>query len=227
MIDSVNLPIYDAHLNTISFGANFDFRDYISDNNLKRKVSDGRTFASFGAGVIISDTKLLKSTIGFVSYNFNMLGEINTFNTASLGFKITGVYSKGPVPFQMQYALPGNISATGRSFTFRSVGVSNMFGDQALTLNLEHNFREETSRIIPIKFMKNLRMITFFNAAWKNMSDRSAAIMPVPYTTLRNPLFEAGFSIGYQGIPASIELAWRLNHIDRSAFRIGVNTSIL
>ena len=102
-----------------------------------------------------------------------------------------------------------------------------MFGDQALTLNLEHNFREETARIIPIRLLKNIRLTTFFNAAWKNMSDKSAAIMPIPYTTLRNPLYEAGFSIGYSAIPASIEFAWRLNHIDRSAFRIGINTSIL
>lgn len=225
--DSVNLPIYEARLNTFSFGINFDFRDFVSENYLRKRVSSGNSFVNFGAGVIMSDPKLLKSSIGFVSYNFNMLGEINTFNSASLGFKITGVYSNGPVPFQMQYALPGNISALGRSFSFRTVGMSNMFGDQALTLNLEHNFREETARIIPIRFLKNMRFTTFFNAAWKNMSDKSAAIMPVPYTTLRNPLFEAGFSIGYAAIPASIELAWRLNHIDRSAFRIGINTSIL
>jgi hypothetical protein len=221
------MPIYEARLNTLSFGVNFDFRDFISENYQRRKVSDGSAFVSFGAGVILSDPKILKSSVGFVSYNFNMLGEINTFNSASMGFKITGVYSDGPVPFQMQYALPGNISATSRSFTFRSVGVSNMFGDQALTLNLEHNFREETARIIPIRFLKNLRFTTFFNAAWKNMSNKSAAIMPVPYTTLRNPLYETGFSIGYSTIPASIEFAWRLNHIDRSAFRIGINTSIL
>jgi hypothetical protein len=227
LLDSVNVPIYEARLNTLSFGVNFDFRDFISENYLRRKVSNGSAFVSFGAGIMISDPKILKSSVGFISYDFNMLGEINTFNSASLGFKITGIYSDGPVPFQMQYALPGNISATGRSFTFRSVGVSNMFGDQTLTLNLEHNFREETARIIPIRFLKNLRLTTFFNAAWKNMSDKSAAIMPVPFTTLRNPLFEAGFSIGYAAIPASIELAWRLNHIDRSAFRIGINTSIL
>ena len=227
LADSVNPPIYEARLNTVRFGVDFDFRDIVSENYLRKRVSGGNAFVNFGAGVMFCDPKLLKASIGFVSYDFNILGEINTFNSASMGFKITGVYSNGPVPFQMQYALPGNIAATGRSYTFRSVGISNMFGDQALTLNLEHNFREETARIIPIRFLKNLRLITFFNAAWKNMSNKSAAIMPVPYATLRNPLYETGFSIGYSAIPASVEFAWRLNHIDRTAFRIGINTSIL
>jgi hypothetical protein len=227
LADSVNPPIYEARINTLSFGFNFDFRNYVSENNLRKRVSEGSSFASFGAGVIISDPKWLKSSIGFVSYNFNILGELNTFNTASLGFKITGIYSDGPVPFQMQYALPGNISATGRSYTFRTIGVSNMFGDQALTLTLEHNFREETYRILPIYFLRNLRLNTFFNVAWKNMSPKSAAIMPVAFTTLKNPLFEAGFSIGYASIPASLEFAFRLSHFDKSNFRFGINTSIL
>lgn len=225
--DSVNAPIYDARINTISFGVNFDFRNVISDNNIRRRVSEGNAFATFGAGIQICDPKILKSSIGYVSYSFEFMGGTNTFKTANLGIKINGVYSNGPVPYQMQYALPGNIGSTGRNFTFRSVGVRNMFGDQALTLNLEHNFRKEIFKYMPIAFMKNIVVNTFFNAAWKNMSDKSAAIMPVDYSTLRNPLYETGFSLGYSSIPASLEFAWRLNHIERSSFSIGINTSIL
>jgi len=165
--DSVNLPIYETRLNTLSFGVNFDFRDDVEENYLRRKVSNGHTFVSFGAGILISSPKYLGSGIGYISYNGNILAEINTINTSSLSIDINGIYSNGPVPIQMQYALPGNISGTGRDLTFRTVGVGNMFGDQALTLNLEYNFRKEIYRLLPISFLQNLSINTFFNAAGK------------------------------------------------------------
>jgi hypothetical protein len=225
--DSVNAPIYNARLNTLGFGVNFDFRDDVEENYLKRKVSNGHTFVSFGAGILISSPKYLVSDLGFISYNGNILAEINTINTSSLSLDINGVYSNGPVPIQMQYALPGNISGTSRNLTFRTVGVGNVFGDQALTLNLEYNFRKEIYRLLPISFLKNLSLNTFFNAAWKNVSDKSAAIMPIPFSVLTKPLLETGFSFGYSSLPVSLELAWRLTHIDRNSFSIGLNTSIL
>lgn len=225
--DSVNSPIYAARLNTLSFGVNFDFRDDVLENNLKRKESNGHSFVSFGAGILISSPKYLASDLDFVSYNVNILTEINAINTSSLSIEINGIYSNGPVPLQMQYALPGNISGTGRDLTFRTVGVGNMFGDQALTLNFQYNFRKEIYRILPIPLLQNLSLNTFFNAAWKNMSDKSAAIMPISFSVLMRPLLETGFSVGYSSFPVSLECAWRLTHIDRSGFRLGINTSIL
>ena len=225
--DSVNPPIYDTRLNTISFGINFDFRDNILENNHIRKVSNGHSFVTFGAGILISGPKYLGSDIGFISYNADMQGELNTFGTSSLGVAINGIYSKGPVPLQMQYALPGNISATGRDFTFRTLGVGKMFGDQVLTLALEYNFRKEIYRLLPFSFLRNFSLSSFFNAAWKNMSPKSAAIMPIEFTVLTSPLLETGFSIGYSSLPVNLEFAWRLTHIDRSGFRIGINSSIL
>jgi len=206
---------------------NFDFRDDVLENNLKRKESNGHSFVSFGAGILISSPKYLASDLDFVSYNVNILTEINAINTSSLSIEINGIYSNGPVPLQMQYALPGNISGTGRDLTFRTVGVGNMFGDQALTLNFQYNFRKEIYRILPIPLLQNLSLNTFFNAAWKNMSDKSAAIMPISFSVLMRPLLETGFSVGYSSFPVSLECAWRLTHIDRSGFRLGINTSIL
>ena len=225
--DSVNPPIYEARLNTISFGVNFDFRDDVIENFQRRKDSFGHSFITFGAGVLISDSKNLGSDLSFVSYNANVMGEVNTFGTSSLGVSVTGVYSAGPVPLQMQYALPGNINSTAENYTFRTLGVGNTFGDQVLTLSLEYNFRREIYRAFPLSFLKNINFSSFFNAAYKNMSDKSAAIMPIPYTLLTLPLFEAGFGVGYSSLPISLEFAWRLTHIDRGSFRIGINTSIL
>jgi hypothetical protein len=225
--DSVNSPIYDARLNTLSFGVNFDFRDDIVENNQKRKVSNGHTFLSFGAGILISSPKYLGSDLDFISYSGNILAEINTIKTSSLSFEINGIYSNGPVPLQMQYALPGNISGTGRDFTFRTIGVGNMFGDQALTLNVEYNFRKEIYRVLPLPVLQNLSLNTFFNAAWKNMSEKSAAIMPIAFTVLTKPLLETGFSVGYSSLPVSLEFAWRLTYINRSSLSVGINTNIL
>ena len=225
--DSVNPPIYDARLNTISFGVNFDFRDNVVENYLRRKESYGHSFISFGAGVVVSDPKNFGGDVAFVSYNGNITGEVNTFGTSSLGFTITGVYSNGPVPLQMQYALPGNVNSFGGRYTFRTLGVGNTFGDQVLTLSLEYNFRREIYRALPFGILRNLNFTSFFNAAYKNMSDKSAAIMPVPFTLLTRPLLETGFGIGYSSLPVSLEFSWRLTHIDRGNFRIGINTSIL
>ncbi|MGA7721594.1 MAG: DUF5686 family protein [Ignavibacteriaceae bacterium] len=225
--DSVNSPIYDTRLSAISLGVNLDFRDDIIENNLKRKVSNGHTFLSFGAGILISSPKYLGSDLNFISYSGNVLGEINTFKTSSLSFEVNGIYSKGPVPLQMQYALPGNISGTGRDLTFRTIGVGNLFGDQALTLNIEYNFRKEIYRIVPVTVLQNLSLNTFFNAAWKNMSEASAVIMPIPFTVLTKPLLEAGFNLGYLSLPISLEFAWRLTYISRSSLTVGINTNIL
>ncbi|MDP4190496.1 MAG: DUF5686 family protein [Bacteroidota bacterium] len=225
--DSVNPPIYDVRLNTISLGVNFDFRNNVVEDNLKRKTADGHSFLSYGAGILISDPKYLGSGIGFISYGANLLGEINTFGTSTLGIAINGVYSNGPVPMQMQYALAGNISATGRTHTFRTIGVGTLFGDQVVSMTLEYNFRKEIYRLFPISILRNISLNSFFNAAWKNMSEKSAAIMPVEFTVLEKPLLETGFSFGYSFLPVSLEFAWRLTHIDRSSFRFGVNTSIL
>ncbi len=226
-VDSVNPPIYDTRLNTVSFGINFDFRDDVLENNLFRRVSNGHSFVTFGAGVLISSPKYLGSYVGFTSYNANILSELNTFGTSSIGISVNAIYSKGPVPIQMQYALPGNISATSRDFSFRTLGVGKMFGDQVFTLALEYNFRKELYRVVPISFLQNVSLSSFFNAAWKNMSAKSAAIMPIQYTVLTQPLLEAGFSIGYLSLPINLEFAWRLTHIDRSGFQVGINTSIL
>ena len=225
--DSVNYPIYQARLNTVSFGINFDFRQVVLENNLKRKVSNGHSFLSFGTGILFSSPKYLGSSVGFVSYSANILSEINTIKTSSLSIEVNANYSNGPVPLQMQYALTGNISGTGRNLTFRTVGVGNIVGDQSLTLNMEYNFRKEIYRVIPIQLLQNLSLNTFFNAAWKNMSEKSAAIMPIPYTVLTKPLLEVGFSVGYLSLPVSLECAWRLTHIQRSGFSIGINTSLL
>lgn len=227
--NGINPPVYEDYISSLNFGFNFDFRNFVEDNRLRKRDSRGKSYMTFGGGVLISDKKLLKSSIGFTTYNLNMQGELHTFRSASLGFRITSVYSNGPVPFQMQYSLPGNISGLGKNFTFRTIGLSNLFGDQAFTLNLEHNFREEILRLLPGRFFQNmnLQLTTFFNAAWKNMSPKSAAIMPVPFTVLNKPLLEAGFSIGHSIIPVGLEFAWRLTYVDRSSFRIGINTSIL
>ena len=132
----INPPVYEDYISSLNFGFNFDFRNFVEDNRLRKRDSRGKSYVTFGGGVLISDTKLLKSSIGFTTYNLNMQGELHTFRSASLGFRITGVYSNGPVPFQMQYSLPGNISGVGKNFTFRTIGLSNLFGDQAFTLNL-------------------------------------------------------------------------------------------
>ncbi|MGE5497175.1 MAG: DUF5686 family protein, partial [Syntrophothermus sp.] len=224
-----NLPVNNIKVNALNAGFNLDFRNYIEDGYFRRRVSEGKSYVLFAGNVMRSDRKALGSQADFTMYDSEVRGVINTFGFAAFNFRLRGVYSDGPVPFQMQYALAGNITSTGKNYTFRTVGINDVFGDRVICLNLEHNFRDELFRLLKVPVIKDidLQLNTFFNAAWSDISPRSRQIMPVEYTILRKPLLEAGFSIGHVLFPIGLEFAWRLTHRESNGFVIGLNTIIL
>ncbi|MDP4174043.1 MAG: DUF5686 family protein [Bacteroidota bacterium] len=224
-----NPPIYETKINEINFGFNLDFRNFIEDGYFRRRVSEGKAYILLGGGVNISSKKAIGSLLDYVMYNADIQGTLGTFRAASLNYRLHSVYSDGPVPFQMQYALAGNISATGKNYTFRTVGISEVFADKVIAINIEHNFRDELFRLSRIPILKDmeLQLNTFFDAAWTNMSAKSKEIIPIRYITMNKPLLEAGFNIGHVLFPFSLELAWRLTHRENNAFVIGINTFIL
>jgi hypothetical protein len=108
--------------------SNYEFHAYI------RCVIRENNDVGLGAGAIKVDPGIVKGSFNlifniwktkpmkiegideFISKGYYHLGEVNTFGTSSLGVSVNGIYSNGPVPLQMQYALPGNISAAGRIY---------------------------------------------------------------------------------------------------------------
>ena len=223
---SLNPPIYETKINSISAGFNFDFRDYIEDGFFRRRVTLGKSYATFGGKIIISNSDFLKSNLDFTTYEFNSSGTINTFNSAQLYFRIFGEYTTGILPYQMLYALPGNIDLTAQDFTFRTLNVNEILGDRVVTIYIEHNFNDELFRLIPISFVQDmdLQLSGFLNIAYSDIGEKTKSISPYPLTTFKHPFYEVGFELGQALLPLKLDFAWRLNYRGENNFRIGINT---
>ncbi|HEX2869038.1 MAG TPA: DUF5686 family protein [Ignavibacteriales bacterium] len=226
---SENPAVYETKINAVELSLDLDFRNYIEDGYFRRRTSEGNSYALLGGSLLISNSKLLKSKTDFTRYSACVSGTLNTFRSANLGYRIFGTWSEGKVPYQWLYALPGNISSTGKNFTFRTIRVGEVFGDRLLSLNVEHNFRDELFRISGIPLLRDmeLQLRTFFNAAWTGLSEPSGRILPVDSSERFGQLYEAGFSLGHVLFPLSIEFAWRLSHREKNGFVIGVNAFLL
>lgn len=226
---SENQPVYETRINAAEISVDFDFRNYVEDGYFRRRTSEGKSYALFGGSIQLSSPDMLKSRMRFTKFNFYSSGALNTFRSAYLGYRLFGTYSEGSTPYQWLYALPGNISSAAKNYTFRTVRIGEVFGDRVLTLNVEHNFRDEFFRMLGIPVLRDmdLQLKTFFNAAWTGLSGKSAIILPVAYEGPLSTLYEAGFSIGHVLFPLSIEFAWRLNHRQNGGFALGVNAFLL
>ncbi|MGE5399513.1 MAG: DUF5686 family protein [Ignavibacteriales bacterium] len=227
---SENPSIYDGRVNALSLGVDFDFRDYIEDGLFRRRTTQGNSYALFGGELLLSSKGLLGSGTGFTTYSAYTMGRLNTFRYASLNFRLYGQYSSGAIPLQRLYALPGNINSASKNYTFRTVRIGEVFGDRVVTLNLEHNFRDELFRLSGIPVLKDLelQLNTFFSAAWTKLSDGAAGILPLDFRQKPpSSLYEAGFSIGHVLFPISIEFGWRLNHRETNGFVVGLNAFVL
>ncbi len=223
---SLNPSIYETKINSISAGFNFDFRDYIEDGFFRRRVSLGNSYATFGGKIIYSNSGLLKSNVDFTTYEFNSHETINTFNSAQLHFRIFGEYTNGSLPYQMLYALPGNIDLTAQDFTFRTLNVNEILGDRVVTIYIQHNFNDQLFRLIPFIQDMDLQLSGFLNIAYSDIGKRSQLISPYPLKTFKHPFYEVGFELGQALLPLSLDFAWRLNYRGENNFRIGINTFV-
>ena len=223
-----NQIIYDSKLNYFSGGFGLDFRKYIEDGYFRRKISR-INYILLNGEFTISKNSIIKSDTDFNTYTLNVYGTFRTFKSAVLNFRINGFYSTGTLPLQMMYSLPGNINASSKSFSFRTLRFGEVFGNRLLTVNLEHNFRDELFNILRIPFIKNLQIQlgTHLNIAWINTSFKNKTILPLTSQSFNSPFIEAGFSLGHVLLPFKLEFTWKLNHLGRNNFVFGINTFAL
>ena len=224
-----NLPVNEVKINAVSLRYNFDFRNYIEDGLYRRKVGLGSSYMTFGGEVIISDKSTLKSEMDFTTYKGNIYAYLKSFNSCDAFIRIKGEYTDGTLPFQMLYALPGNINAVSSGASFRTLDVKEVIGDRVVTLHFDHNFRNELFRLSGIPYLKDseLQLNYFFNAAYSEIGSKSKGILPVDVKSFAHPFYETGFSIGHVMFPLSLEFAWKLNYKDGNNFRISVNSLML
>ena len=221
-----NPPVFNTKLNALTGGFKLDFRNYIEDGFFRRRISLGNSFIIFKGNITYSNKKFLKSNLDFTKYEFTTTGRVNTFNTASLEFKVYGMYNNGALPFQLLYGSPGNIDALYQNNSFRVLNVNEIFGDRVLNIFLEHNFGDELFRLLKIPGLKDwgILLSSFLDMGISEISERSKSILVHPIKTFNRPFYEAGFGIGHVLVPFKIEFAWRLNYLDKNNFRIGLNT---
>jgi hypothetical protein len=224
-----NPVIYETKINALTAGFNFDFRDYIEDGTFRRRISNGKSYATFGGDVLYSDKYILNSDLNSTVYKMNVNGIINTFNSGQLHFKIFGMYTNGTLPYQMLYSLPGNINSTSQDYSFRTLNLNEILGTRVATINIEHYFGDDLFRFSKIPGIKNweLQLTGFLNIAYTDVNDKSKAISPYVLQEFKHPFYEIGFGIGQVLFPIQLDFAWKLNYKGDNNFRIGINTFII
>lgn len=232
---NANAAIYDTRINALTAGFRLDFRKYFEDGYFRRKISMGTSYPILSGEVVYSNKDFLNSDLDFTTYKLTLDGHFNTFKSARLSYTLTGIYSDGPIPFQMMYALPGNIESASQSHTFRTLGAAKIFGDRALTFFIEHDFNDELFRLFGLGFLVDwqINLSAHFNAALLEISPKSKIILPnnsnltaSPEEFLK-PFYEIGLGIGHPLFPFRLEFTWRLNHFNDNNFVIGINTPML
>lgn len=221
----LNPPIYETRINSFKAGFRLDFRDFVEDGQFRRRTSFGNSYVLFDGDVTYSDPNVLNSSEHFTKYELSAFGRINSFRSTYLNFKIYGMYNDGKLPYQMMYALPGDINLIAHTYTFRTLEYNEVTGDRVVTLNLDYNFRSELFRLLNIPGLKDwdIQFNTFFNGAYSDVSPEAASILPNQINTFKSPFYEIGFGLAHALVPIKIEFGWKLNHRGQNNFRVGFN----
>lgn len=223
-----NNPIYETKINSLTFGFRLDLRNYIENGYFRRRFRGGKSFVLLNGDVTYSRKDFLKSNIDFTQYKLSSFGRIRILGASFLYFNIKGIYTNGTLPYQYMYSLPGNINATTRNYSFRTLNVNEIIGERIVTINIEENFGNELFKLFNIPGFKNwdVQLNAFFNAAYSTVGASSQSILPLPVKQFTHPFYEIGFGLGYILIPIRLEFAWKLNYRGENNFRIGLNTSL-
>lgn len=224
----INPPVNEVKINAFSGGFKIDFRDYIEDGFTRRRITRNNTYITFEGDVTYSNPKVLNSGLDFNKYEFNVSGGIHTFKSANLNFEIDGKYNKGTLPYQWLYSVPGNINLASKRFTFRTLNVNEVIGENAVTLFVEHNFRDEIFKWLRIPGLRDweIQLNIFFNSVLSGVGSKTQSYIPFQSKEFRPPFYEAGFGIGHVLFPMQFEFAWRLNYRGENNFRFSLNSFI-
>lgn len=150
-----NPPINEIKINAFTTGFKVDFRDYIEDGFTRQRITRNNTYITFGGDVTYSNHNILCSGLDFKKYHINIAGSWSTFKSANLDFKMEGIYNNGTLPYQMLYSIPGNIDLASKRFTFRTLNVNEVIGENTVNLFLEHNFRDEIFKWLRIPGLRD------------------------------------------------------------------------
>jgi hypothetical protein len=224
----INPLVNEIKINAFTGGFNIDFRDYVEDGFTRRRITRNNTFIIFEGDATFSNSSILNSGLDFKKYHFNISGGLNTFKAADLNFLLEGNFNNGTLPYQWLYSTPGNINLASKRFTFRTLNVNEVIGENTVNLFLEHNFRDELFKWLRIPGLRDweIQLNTFFNSALSTVGNKTQDYIPFEAKVFKHPFYEAGFGIGHVLFPIQLEFAWRLNYRGENNFRISLNSFI-
>jgi len=106
--------------------------------------------------------------------------------------------------------------------------VNEILGENVVTLNLEHQFRDELFKMLGVPGLKNweITLNLFLNIALSNVEDKTEAFLPTTVKEFPHPFYEIGFGLGQGIIPFQLEFAWKLNYRDGNNFRVSFNAFV-
>jgi len=223
-----NPPVFEGKINALTAGFTLDFRDYIENGYFRRRTSQGRSYVLFSGDLTYSNGDFISSSLDYTTYKFRSRGFIRTFRSAYLNFRLYAMYNDGAIPYQDLYSLPGNINYISKRFTFRTLTVNEILGENVVTLNLEHQFRDELFKMLNIPGLKNweITLNLFLNIALSNVDKKTEAILPTTVKEFPHPFYEIGFGLGQGIIPFQLDFAWKLNYRNGNNFRVSFNAFV-
>jgi hypothetical protein len=223
-----NSFINEIRTNAITAGFVIDFRNYIEDGLYRRRIFSRNSHIIFEGDVTFSNNDFLKSSVDFTKYQLNIHGSLRTFNSSALNFRIISQYVDGILPYQMLYALPGNINIAATHYSFRTLKVNEYIGENTAVVFLEHDWNDMLFRASGIPGLKTaeLMLTTYLNIAYSDITAKNQGFIPYKVNTFRSPFYEAGFTIGHVLFPIQLDFAWKLNHRGDNNFRVGINSFI-
>lgn len=224
-----NKLIYEARINALTTEFTLDFRKFMEDGYYRRRVSFGETNILLSGKAFFSNRSALKSELDFSYYEMNLSGFIPSFRSTIFNFLLKGFYNEGTMPYQMLYSLPGNIESSGKAFSFRTLGIGEIYGDKGIVLTTQYSFGDELFRLLKIPVLKDLglNLTAYYNSAIVLISDKSKNMLPYSFTEFKHPMHEIGFGIGHGMFPLVVEFTWRLNYRSKNNFVVGLNAFVL
>jgi hypothetical protein len=222
-----NQRINDAEINSLTAGFSIDFRNYIEDGQNRRRISQGKSYIVIGGEITAADERVMNTTHKFTLFSGSLDGVIRTFRSTFIAYRTFGLYTRGSIPYQMLYSLPGNINLTALSNSFRTLNVNEVVGDRVVTGTFEFNLRDELFRMMRIPYLKDseLQLKAFLNTAVSYASGNYNDL-GIELREFRSPFYESGFSIGHVLFPMELSFSWKLNYRYGNNFRFGIATII-
>jgi hypothetical protein len=223
-----NSVINEVKLNAVTAGFVIDFRNYVEDGIYRRRIPTKQSYIIMEGNAAYSDKNLIKSDMDFTRYQLTLYGGIKTFNSAGFNFRCFAQYANKPLPYQMLYALPGNINIASTPNSFKTLTINEAIAQNAVVLFLEHDWSDMLFRASRLPGLKTseLMLTTYLNVAYSDITSENKRILPAEVKTFKNPFCEAGFSIGHVLMPIQLDFTWKLNHRGENNFRVGISSFI-